>query len=96
METELGFERLTVKVATTGPALPSATATSSMLMEGTASSSWIVPRPWASRMEAPPTGFVRFTKYVSSGSSMKSPSTGTFRKPTSDPAGMVTVPVVVV
>ncbi len=71
----LAFDRVTVKLAVVVPLFPSVTLTSLIVID-TASSSLIVPTPWASVIVAL-TALVRLTLKVSFPSSSVSPLTVT-------------------
>src|SRR5437667_36810 len=86
------LDRLTVKVNTVGPTLPSFWLTSLIEMVGCPSSLTIVPAPWLSLIVAL-TGFERLTKNVSLGSNLVSPLTMTVTGWLVTPGANVTVPL---
>ena len=88
-------DRVTVNVRFDVPELPSVKATSLIVIEGSGSSSVIVPTPWVSAIVTF-TGTVRFTTNVSSISSIVSPTTGTDTVFVTWPGVNVSVPEVVV
>ncbi len=88
----LGAESETVKPSVAVPALPSATATSSIESTGTPASSLpIVPMPWLSEIVAL-TGALRLTTRISSGSFFTSPFTVTLTGWVVTPGAKVSVP----
>ncbi len=87
----LAAESVTVKPSVVVPALPSATATSSIESVGAPSSFVIVPVPWLSRIVAF-VGTLRLTRRVSFGSAFTSPFTVTLTGWVVTPGANVSVP----